>query len=98
VGAGGVIPITTLKKIIFLKRDPDDRKIVVELEETQGVQYLLENDFCNPHQLVRDKRKIDLRTDFFHRFFKQTSLYLVNTTGTPQSTQEEIRRLLDLKK
>jgi len=46
---------------------------------------------------VRDKRKIELRTEFFRRYFEQTDVYLVNTTGTPQETQAEIRALLSLK-
>jgi hypothetical protein len=47
---------------------------------------------------VRDNRKIELRKDFFRRLFEQTEVYLVNTTGTPQATQEEIRRILAAKK
>jgi hypothetical protein len=58
----------------------------------------LERNFCNPHQLVRDNRKIELRKNFFRRLFEQTDVFLVNTTGTPQATQEEIRRALYLKK
>ena len=61
-------------------------------------KYLVAHDFCNPHQLVRDQRKIELRKDFFRRYFGQTEVYLVNTTGTPQATQAEIRQILSLKK
>jgi hypothetical protein len=63
----------------------------------EALQYLLAHDFCNPHQLVRDNRKIELRKGFFRRYFKQTDVYLVNTTGTPRETQEEIRRILSAK-
>jgi len=98
VGAGGVIPMTTMKKIILLKRDPKDKNIVTPLTAEDALQYLLANDFCNPHQLVRDQRKKELRKDFFHRFFGQTDVYLVNTTGTPQQTQAEIRQILSAKK
>jgi len=55
------------------------------------------HDFCNPHQLVRDNRKIELRKNFFRRYFEQTDVYLVNTIGTPQATQAEIRALLSVK-
>ena len=53
----------TFKKIILLKRDPDDKNIVTKLNTDEALQYLLAHDFCNPHQLVRDKRKIELRTE-----------------------------------
>ena len=96
VGGGGVVPMTTLKKIIILKRDRDDRRIVKELDADEALSYISERDFCNPHQLVRDNRKTKLRTDFFQRLFKQTSIHLVNTTGSPQDTQKEIRQILSL--
>ncbi len=96
VGSGGVIPMTTMKKIILLKRDPQDATLVKPLKTKEALDYLLQHDFCNPHQLVRDSRKIALRTKFFEAFFKQTDVYLVNTTATPQQTQNEIRRVLNL--
>jgi hypothetical protein len=52
------------------------------------------NDFCNPHQLVRDRRKLKLRKDFFREYFKQTSVHLVNTIATPQETQQRIREIV----
>jgi hypothetical protein len=97
VGSGGVIPMVTMRKIILLKRDSNAKNIVTELNTDDALQYLLAHDFCNPHQLVRDKRKIELRRDFFRRYFEQTDVYLVNTTGTPQATQTEIRALLSAK-
>jgi hypothetical protein len=98
VGSGGVIPIATIRKIFLLKRDPKDTNIVKSLNTNQALQYLLENNFCNPHQLVRDDRKIELRTKFFESFLSKTDVYLINTIGTPQETQNEIRALLSLEK
>lgn len=98
VGSGGVIPMTTIHKIIFLKRDPSDKNIVTPLNVYEAVKYLTEHNFCNPHQLVKDTRKITLRTNFFQRFLEQTDNYLVNTTGTPQETQNEIRKVISTKK
>lgn len=97
VGSGGVIPLVTMRKIILLKRDPDDKTIVAYLNADEALRYIVAHDFCNPHQLVRDERKMQLRTSFFRRYFEQTDVYLVNTTGTPQDTQAEIRRLLAVK-
>jgi hypothetical protein len=94
VGNGGVIPLVTMKKIILLKRDPSDQTISAHLTAEEALRYVVSHDFCNPHQLVRDERKLELRTNFFRRYFEQTDVYLVNTTGTPQETQTEIRRLL----
>jgi hypothetical protein len=97
VGSGGVIPMATINKIILLKRDATDARVVISLTVDDALQYMLEHNFCNPHQLVRDDRKLALRANFFEKLFKQSDVYLVNTTGTPQETQEAIRRLLSLK-
>ena len=98
VGSGGVIPNTTIRKIILLKRETQDPTIVANLGTDEALQYMVTHDFCNPHQLVRDSRKIELRKDFFRRYFKQADVYLVNTIGTPQATQTEIRAILSVKK
>ncbi len=98
VGAGGVIPLTTINKIILLKRDPQDKNIVTPLNADQALAYMIANDFCNPHQLIRDSRKIELRKEFFRKYFSQTEVYLVNTSQTPQESQAKIREILFMKK
>jgi hypothetical protein len=94
VGSGGVIPLVTMRKIILLKRDSEDKTIVAHLTTDEAVGYVVAHDFCNPHQLVRDERKLLLRKGFFRRYLDETQVWLVNTTGTPQDTQTEIRKLL----
>ncbi len=94
VGNGGVIPLVTMKKIFLLKRDPEDKTIIAQLTPDEALRYVIAHDFCNPHQLVRDERKAQLRMDFFRRYFEQTDVCLVNTTGTPQETQTQIRKAL----
>jgi hypothetical protein len=98
VGNGGVIPMATLQKIILLKRDPADKNIVTALTADDAVKYMLAHNFCNPHQLVQDNRKIEVRTNFFRRLFQQTDVYLVNTTASPHETQDQIRTVVSIKK
>jgi hypothetical protein len=94
VGSGGVIPLTTMRHIILLKRDPTDSKIASNLSADEALEYVTKNDFCNPHQLVKDRRKLELRKDFFRKCFEQTNVYLVNTIASPQETQQKIREIL----
>ncbi|MEM2906280.1 MAG: hypothetical protein QW057_02035 [Candidatus Bathyarchaeia archaeon] len=54
------------------------------------------NGFCNPHRLVRDERKLKLRTRFFEDYLKQVSVRLVNTTGTPEETQRKTGQVLSV--
>jgi len=90
MGSGGVIPMTTLRKIIMLKRDKEDPIVSTKLSTEEALNYLLANDFCNPHQLVRDERKLRLRKDFYRRLFEATEVYLVNTVRPPHDTHREI--------
>ena len=94
VGRGGVIPMTTLRKIILLKREAADKKVVRKISPGEGLEYLVAHDFCNPHQLVRDERKKKLRKNFFKRLFEQTEVYLVNTVKPPLETHRAIAKLV----
>jgi hypothetical protein len=94
VGGGGVIPMTTLRKIILLKRDEADEDVVRKIGPDEGLEYLLANDFCNPHQLVKDERKMKLRKDFFKKLIDQTEVYLVNTVKPPIETHTAIVKLI----
>lgn len=96
VGAGGVIPMTTIKKIILLKRDSANDAIVTKMSAKEGLAYLVKNDFCNPHLLVRDTRKTELRKEFFRRFLSKADVFLVNTRQSPQESQQAIRQILGI--
>jgi hypothetical protein len=93
-GAGGVIPMTTMQEIILMERDPNDKNIARAMSKKEALEYLVTNNFCNPHQLVIDKRKFELRKMFFLQYLKQTSVHLVNTTLPPQETQRRIREII----
>jgi len=94
VGGGGVIPMTTIKKIILLKRDRSDNHVARRIDAEEGMEYLRINDFCNPHQLVRDERKAALRENFFERFLKQSEIFMVNTISPPLETHNAIVNIL----
>ncbi|MFA5313031.1 MAG: hypothetical protein WC375_06940 [Methanomassiliicoccales archaeon] len=93
-GADSVVPSAPLKEIILLKRDKDDKDLVTELSSKEALDYLVEKDFCNPHQLVRDERKMRIRSEFFRQLLEQTRVHLVNTTTSPEETQSSIRRII----
>jgi hypothetical protein len=93
VGQGGVVPMTTMYKVILLKRDPGDNRIARRMDPEEAMDYLVSNNFCNPHQLVRDPRKEDLRTRFFRKFLEDCEVHMVNTIAPPLETQDIIRRI-----
>jgi hypothetical protein len=95
VGNGKVLPMTTLKKAILLKRDPQDKAILSRLSPAEATIYIEGVDFCNPHMLVKDERKTNLRRQFFKEFFTPLETYLVNTSAPVLKAHRTIREILE---
>jgi len=97
VGKGKILPITTLRTAVLLRRNPEDGTIVEKLTPGEAVAYMEATGFCNPHLLVMDQRKNHLRRRFFREFFSRLEIYLVNTTlpaiETHQAIKEEVLNL-----
>jgi len=94
VGTTGVVPMTALYHVLLMKRDPSDQRVVRDLARDEALDYLVERDFCNPHQLVRDERKQRLRKAFFAQLLERTEVHMVNTILPPEQTQREIQRAI----
>ncbi len=86
---------TVLERIVLLKRDKSDGELVRELSPSEGMEFLKENDFCNPHLLVKNRRKYGLRVDFFKGLLSRTGCWLVNTAAPVSESQEAIREIAD---
>ncbi len=93
IGKGRILPLTTLRIMIVLKRDPDDRTTVQTLNPEVALAMFEENHYFNPHLLVNDTYKKAIRTRYLTDLLARTTIYLVNTTGTPAETQRLIRSL-----
>jgi hypothetical protein len=96
-GQGSVIPMTSLRQFVLLKRDPADGRQCRRLDAEEALEHLLANDFCNPHQMVRGPRKLELRTEFFRRMLESGAIHLVNTTAAAEETQAVIRRAIGMR-
>jgi len=96
IGKGRILPLTTLDLVIILKRDPQDPVEVRELDPGDALRILEENDYFNPHLLVKNEFKRNLRSGFFEAMLSRTKAYEINTTGTPEESQEVIRRTIGL--
>ena len=94
IGKGRILPLTTLKSMIILKRDPNDEETLRELEAKEALDLLENNNYFNPHLLVKNEFKRKLRTGFFDTLLKRTKAYVVNTVGTPEESQEIIRKIV----
>jgi len=75
---------THIRCIVLLKRDKGDMRLFTKLDPEKALEYVVENQFFNPHQLVRDKRKFALRRQFFKEVFQLVPVYLLNTVEPPE--------------
>lgn len=91
VGKGKILPLTTLRTAILLRRDPEDQTIVKKLTPKEAVEYVETVGFCNPHLLVKDPRKNYLRERFFREFFSRLETFLINTTLPAIETHRVIK-------
>ncbi|HPW72930.1 MAG: aldolase [Methanothrix sp.] len=94
IGKGRIMPLTTIERVIFLKRDPEQKEIVLPLEMDQALAILEGNGYYNPHLLVHNEFKTNLRRHFFQVLFSRSRVIEVNTTGTPEETQRKISEII----
>ncbi|MFB3764168.1 MAG: HPr kinase/phosphorylase [Methanotrichaceae archaeon] len=93
IGKGRILPLTTLKAMIILKRDRGDKETLRELEAAEALDLLENSDYFNPHLLVKNEFKRKLRSGFFNALLTRMKAYEVNTVGTPEESQEIIRKI-----
>lgn len=90
---GRIRESSTLKTVVLLERD-SDKPPFKKLDADEAVNFMVEKDFCNPHQLVRGERKFRLRRNFFRAIFSKLDVYLLNTVETPEQSLLRIKNLL----
>jgi hypothetical protein len=96
IGKGRILPMTTLKTMILLKRDPGDTNGARSLGPEDGLKIFEENAYFNPHLLVNNSYKKHIRKQYITSLLDRTTVYLVNTTTTAQETQRLIRSLANV--
>jgi len=69
--------------------------ILSRLTAKDALAFMLKNDFCNPHQLVRKKEKMQKRKSFFLELFSRAPVYLLNTIESPEQSLERIKKLIE---
>ncbi|MDD7423774.1 MAG: hypothetical protein PUK31_02035 [Candidatus Methanomethylophilaceae archaeon] len=96
MGQDSTVTTASLRDIVLLKRDPSDSRTVIDMSADEALEYLVKNDFCNPHQMVRDERKMALRTQFYKKFLESCRVVMINTIMPAKDTQEIIKKALDI--
>jgi len=93
-GKGRILPMTTLRRVFVLYRDPGLPLAPRRPTAAEALSLLEENGWFNPHLLVRSPFKEDLRRRFFAALCAAADVTLVNTAGTPEETQRTLAALI----
>jgi len=64
-----------------------------KLTPKAALAFMLENDFCNPHQLIRSSQRMRQRREFFREFFRRAPVWLLNTIETPRESLDRLKKL-----
>lgn len=96
VGKGRMLPLSTLRTLIILKRDANDSETERELTVLRALTLIERNCYFNPHLLVHNKFKQRLRNKFFESLLSRVKAYEVNTVETPEQSQDHIRKVLGM--
>lgn len=91
-GDDRVLPDSDLKAIILLVRDKK-LKPIKKLTKKQALDFMSKHNFCNPHQLIRNIKKKQMRTEFFSELFSRVPVYMLNTVETPK---QSLNRIIEL--
>ncbi|MDK2974804.1 MAG: hypothetical protein PWP08_1175 [Methanofollis sp.] len=94
IGKGRILPMTTLRQMFVLYRDPDRPLDPRHPGSGEALELLEENGWFNPHLLVRSPFKEDLRRRFFSALCAGADVTLINTAGTPEETQRTLTSLM----
>ncbi len=94
VGKGRILPLTTLRTMIFLQRTGDSSCRKIEIQE--GLKRLETNGYYNPHLLVNTPYKGKIRREFFEALLSRTNIYSVDTAASPEKTQHFVQRIAGL--
>jgi hypothetical protein len=94
-GETSVIPMAMIHHVFLMKRDPSDPSVSRQLSPEEAVEYMVSNDLCNPHQIIRNEHKAKIRKEFFSKYFSSCDIYLINTIRTARETQEIIRNIIN---
>lgn len=79
---------------LVLLKNKKGEKAFEELDSEEAVEYLVKNDFCNPHQLSRSPRKTWGRKKFFSELFEKVPVYSLNIAN--ESPAESVSRILGI--
>ncbi|QSZ66660.1 aldolase [Methanofollis aquaemaris] len=94
VGKGRVLPMTTLRTAVFLRRHEGGPVRCVPLDPEEALEVASASGYFNPHLLVRTPFREEIRRRFFASLLGATRVFEVTAGPTPAETQEVLREIV----
>ncbi|MFA5412618.1 MAG: hypothetical protein WC350_04710 [Candidatus Micrarchaeia archaeon] len=83
---------SVMRAAVILTREPG-KPPFREIKVGEALAFLQKNDFCNPHQLVRDRTKRDVRAAFFKDMLSRMPIYVLNTVEKPAQSLKRLEEI-----
>jgi hypothetical protein len=83
---------SVMRAAVILTREPG-KPPFREIKVGEALAFLQKNDFCNPHQLVRDRTKRDVRAAFFKDMLSRMPIYVLNTVERPAQSLKRLEEI-----
>lgn len=94
-GSGRIKSSSVLRGVVILTRNKKLKYPFKKLTPKQAVKFMVDNDYCNPHQLIRNKDKYAQRTQFYEDLFSKIPVYLLNTVETPKQSINHLKKIMN---
>jgi len=94
LGEGRIRSESVPGAIVLLERDRKSGRTLEKLGQGEALSFMLKNDFCNPHQLVRTAKRRKARAEFFRELFSLAPAYILNTVETPAESLARLKGII----
>lgn len=94
VGKGRVLPMTTLRTVIFLRRHEGGAVQCRQLDPEDALEVASAARYFNPHLLVRTPFREEIRLRFFASLLEASWVFEVTAGPTPAGTQAVLREIV----
>ncbi|MBR1369258.1 aldolase [Methanocalculus chunghsingensis] len=92
IGKGRIFPLTTLRRILILTIEGERAYRRVTTDEALSI--LEENRYFNPHLLVKNDYKTEIRREYYRQLLERVEILTVARCETPGETQELLRTIV----
>ncbi|RQD80797.1 MAG: aldolase [Methanocalculus sp. MSAO_Arc2] len=93
IGKGRIFPLTTLRRILILTPEEGEVRTLTPDEALSMLEY---NSYFNPHLLVKNGYKAQLRQQYYRQLLERVEVLFVGRKGPPEETLSLLRDIIGI--